>query len=173
MEPENKIVRDPVQLREYIDELEDYRNTDLKVGFIRGAFDIMHQGHTDFLREAKRRCDFLIVSVAPDATIREKKGDQRPIQNRATRAHMVANLGCVDAVLIARGEAAKTEYEPLEADIAFFGGDYDPDNMPKKTLDYARERAIIHGSREKGFSTTRLINVVRGDEDDKFVFTFD
>ena len=42
---------------------EGYRNTGKTVGFTSGVFDIVHAGHVEYLEEAKRRVDILIVGV--------------------------------------------------------------------------------------------------------------
>lgn len=42
----------------------------IHTGMVFGVFDGLHEGHKHFLREAKKRCESLIVVIAdPDATL--------------------------------------------------------------------------------------------------------
>ena len=59
-----------------------------------GVFDLLHSGHLHFLEEARKLGDELIVVVATDKTVREKKHE--PITNQEMRLKMVAALRPVD-----------------------------------------------------------------------------
>ena len=52
-------------------------NNNLIIGFTNGCFDLLHKGHKYSLREAKKRCDFLIVAVNSDVSIKLLKGNDR------------------------------------------------------------------------------------------------
>ena len=51
-------------------------NQKLKVGLVHGVFDIMHIGHIEYFKVAKKLCDKLIVSVTTDKFV--NKGSNRP-----------------------------------------------------------------------------------------------
>ena len=51
------------------------------VGLCHGAFDILHIGHTNHFREAKKICDILLVSITSDSFL--KKGHTK----KTTRNH--------------------------------------------------------------------------------------
>src|SRR5262245_10585185 len=61
----------------------------MKIGFCNGCFDLFHDGHRLFLAEAKRLCDYLIVAVNNDASVRMRKGPGRPAHKLENR---VANV---------------------------------------------------------------------------------
>lgn len=44
------------------------------VGFTAGTFDMFHIGHLNLIKNAKARCDYLIVDVNTDALVASYKG---------------------------------------------------------------------------------------------------
>ena len=57
----------------------------MRIGFANGCFDCFHEGHKHFLIECRRRCDYLIVAVNTDESVRRIKGVLRPVNNLALR----------------------------------------------------------------------------------------
>ena len=134
--------------RAYIDELEKFRNTKLRVGYTAGAFDLFHRGHMHILREARKHCDFLVVSVNADHHIAQNKGPDRPVWVRENRAYAVANTDVVSSVLLCDpdyiGQTGKyrlsdIEHQILKPDVAFFGSDYNIDTIPEHRRVWAPE----------------------------------
>ncbi|MGO9378006.1 MAG: adenylyltransferase/cytidyltransferase family protein [Dissulfurispiraceae bacterium] len=68
-----------------------------------GTFDYLHQGHTDFLSQAKELGDELIVIVARDETVSRIKGFL-PKHNEALRAQSVRDTGIPDVVVLGNME---------------------------------------------------------------------
>jgi len=64
-----------------------------------GAFDLLHPGHLNLLRNARELGDCLVVGVLDDIAIRERKGKNRPIQNQVDRIEIVNSLKFVDMVI--------------------------------------------------------------------------
>lgn len=67
---------------------------------INGSFDILHAGHLDALEEARQQGDVLFVGLNSDVSIREGKGENRPIIGQEERAAVLAALICVDYIVI-------------------------------------------------------------------------
>jgi rfaE bifunctional protein nucleotidyltransferase chain/domain len=63
-----------------------------------GVFDLFHPGHLKYLQEAKRLGDILVVAVSDDAVV--DKGINRPVFSIQHRAALLAELECVDYVII-------------------------------------------------------------------------
>jgi len=63
-----------------------------KTGFTSGVFDLIHAGHVTYLEQAKEACDILIVGVNSDSSVREIKGESRPVNKEQDRAKMLAAL---------------------------------------------------------------------------------
>ena len=72
------------------------RNEDRTVVFTNGCFDILHAGHVRYLTAAKAEGDILIVGLNSDASVRQIKGEKRPIVSQRQRAEVLAGLACVD-----------------------------------------------------------------------------
>ena len=64
-------------------------------------FDILHVGHSRYLRDARALGDVLIVGVNSDASVKTLgKGDDRPIQTEEDRAELLSHLAAVDFVIL-------------------------------------------------------------------------
>ena len=86
-----------------------------------GVFDLLHSGHLHFLEEARKLGDELVVVVATDKTVREKKHE--PITGQEMRLKMVSALRPVDqAVLGKEGDMFEIVAE-LKPDIIALGFD--------------------------------------------------
>ena len=66
------------------------------LGFTNGCFDLLHAGHVDYLSQARKACDFLVVGLNTDASVRKLKGLTRPLQNEHSRARILEALRCVE-----------------------------------------------------------------------------
>ena len=56
----------------------------MKVGIVVGAFDLLHAGHIHLLRQAKKRCDRLIVGIHADPSL-ERPYKNKPIESLLER----------------------------------------------------------------------------------------
>ncbi len=76
----------------------ELRSGGVRIVLANGCFDVMHHGHTEHLRSAKRLGDVLMVTVTQDAHV--NKGPNRPVFGVVERCRMLAALECVDYVTI-------------------------------------------------------------------------
>lgn len=67
---------------------------------IGGSFDLLHQGHLDFINKAKKYGDKLIVMVQSDKYITLNKGKGRPVYNQKLRAQILDSLKFIDGVIL-------------------------------------------------------------------------
>ena len=70
-----------------------------KVVFTNGCFDILHVGHVRYLRRAKNQGDVLVVGLNTDRSVKEIKGEKRPVVPEKERAEILAALEFVDYVV--------------------------------------------------------------------------
>ena len=52
-----------------------------KKGLCHGVFDLIHIGHIKHFLEAKKYCDYLVVSLTSDKYVKKSKGPNKPIFN--------------------------------------------------------------------------------------------
>lgn len=60
--------------------------------YVDGAFDLFHPGHLDFLEQARKHGDYLIVGIHPDHVVSWYKGFGYPIMNLHER--LLSVLAC-------------------------------------------------------------------------------
>ena len=100
-----------------------------KVVFTNGCFDILHAGHVDYLQKAKECGDILILGLNSDSSVREIKGEKRPIVPEEERAYILSNLKSVDYVTLFD---EPTPFELISAiipDILVKGADWSIDKI--------------------------------------------
>lgn len=81
------------------------------IGFTAGFYDIIHIGHINFLEEAKKKCDYLIVGVNCDALCLEHK-NRLPVFSEEERMKIISSLKFVDEVILCES-TNKLDYYPL------------------------------------------------------------
>ena len=103
---------------------QEIRKQGKKVVFTNGTFDIIHRGHVDYLRAARKLGDVLIVGLNTDASIRRIKGKGRPVNKSADRAAVLSALGCVDYVCLFREDTPYRLISALLPDVLVKGADW-------------------------------------------------
>ena len=98
--------------------------TDKKsIGFTAGTFDMFHIGHLNLIKNAKARCDFLIVGVNSDELVKEYK-NKSAIVCLAERMEIVRSLKYVDEVIRIDSLDKKISWNMKHYDILFIGNDW-------------------------------------------------
>jgi D-beta-D-heptose 7-phosphate kinase/D-beta-D-heptose 1-phosphate adenosyltransferase len=110
-------------------ERERLRQAGRSVVFTNGCFDLIHPGHVNYLQQARRLGDALIVALNSDRSVRELKGAKRPILNQDERAEVIAALGCVDYVTIFDEPTPREIIVALLPDVLVKGGDWGVDQI--------------------------------------------
>jgi rfaE bifunctional protein nucleotidyltransferase chain/domain len=97
--------------------------------FTNGCFDLLHPGHVQTLEASRDLGDALIVGLNSDASVRELKGEGRPILPENERAELLAALACVDAVVIYNEPTPRETIAALLPDVLVKGGDWPGDKI--------------------------------------------
>ena len=126
-----------------------------------GCFDLLHVGHVRYLRGAKALGGRLIVGMNSDASVRQLKGEGRPLMPAEERAEIIAALSDVDAVVIFDEPDVRGLIRELHPDIQAKGTDYTRDSVPE------RDDVLAYGGRveivgdPKDHSTTNFLGQLR------------
>jgi rfaE bifunctional protein nucleotidyltransferase chain/domain len=146
-------------LEELVPVREHYRKQGRTVVWTNGCFDILHVGHAESLKAARRLGDILVVGVNDDAHVRRVKGLGRPIHDLAQRIAILSALEVVDHV-VPFSEATPSEVlGRLKPDIHCKGADYAPPNgapIPEAEVVRAYGGRIEFLPLVDGFSTTSI-----------------
>src|SRR5215471_159195 len=81
-------------------ERERLRREGRRIVFTNGCFDLLHPGHIRYLAQARALGDVLIIAINSDRSVRELKGQGRPILNEQERAEVLSGLESVDFVVV-------------------------------------------------------------------------
>jgi D-beta-D-heptose 7-phosphate kinase/D-beta-D-heptose 1-phosphate adenosyltransferase len=133
-----------------------------RVVFTNGVFDLLHPGHIRYLSAARALGDALIVGINSDRSVRANKGPSRPITPEFERAELIASLRSVDAVTVFDEETPHALIEAVQPDVLVKGADWGPDNIVGRDIVEARGGSVVRIELTKGFSSTHLIEKVRG-----------
>jgi rfaE bifunctional protein nucleotidyltransferase chain/domain len=95
------------------------------VVFTNGCFDILHRGHVAYLQRAARLGSSLVVGVNSDDSVRRLgKGSNRPFNDLADRAAVLAALEAVDLVIAFDEGTPMALIRKIRPDILVKGGDW-------------------------------------------------
>jgi rfaE bifunctional protein nucleotidyltransferase chain/domain len=133
-----------------------------RIVFTNGVFDILHPGHLRYLQAARAHGDVLIVGLNSDASVRRNKGPERPINPEEERAEVLEALTCVDAVSIFDDDTPADIIRRVQPDILVKGADWPADQIVGRETVEARGGQVILEAVEQGYSTSAIIDKVRG-----------
>jgi D-glycero-beta-D-manno-heptose 1-phosphate adenylyltransferase len=125
--------------------VEEWRRAGERIVLANGNFDLLHVGHVRYLRGAKELGGKLIVAINSDESVRELKGDGRPLIPAEERAEIVASLADVDAVVIFPELDVRALIREIQPDIQAKGTDYAVDSVPERdaVTEYGGRVAIV------------------------------
>jgi D-beta-D-heptose 7-phosphate kinase/D-beta-D-heptose 1-phosphate adenosyltransferase len=105
-----------------------------KVVAVSGGFDPLHRGHIEYLKEAKKLGDKLVVILNKDKFLLKEKGSIfMPYEDRR---EILRSLGFVDDVIpcIDEDNTVNKTLEQLKPDIFAKGSSWKNNNIPEKEL---------------------------------------
>lgn len=138
----------------------ELREQGVKVGFTNGVFDMLHAGHLYSMRHAKSHCDFLVIGVNSDASVRAYKGPNRPVQPEEHRSELISFLDFVDMVFVFDDESVENTIRIIKPDMIFKGRpqEYDGKELPGQKFVESYGGKCIWQDVDLGFSTSKQID---------------
>jgi len=133
------------------------------VVFTNGVFDLLHPGHVDVLVAARALGDALVVGLNSDASVRRLKGPSRPIRTEGERAHVLAALEAVDAVVLFDEDTPVDLIRALAPDVLVKGGDYAVETIAGASDVLGRGGRVVIVPLTPGHSTTATVTRLKGE----------
>jgi rfaE bifunctional protein nucleotidyltransferase chain/domain len=132
-----------------------------RVVFTNGCFDLLHPGHIETLEKARSLGDALVVGVNGDRSVRDMKGEGRPILPEQERAEMLAALECVDGVVIFNEPTPRRIIAALLPDVLVKGGDWASAKIVGREEVEAAGGQVISIPIVAGYSTSAILAKIR------------
>ena len=133
-----------------------------RIVFTNGCFDLLHPGHVRYLAEARDLGHRLVVGLNSDASVKRLKGADRPVQDENARAFVLAGLSTVDAVIIFDEDTPLNLIKAIQPDVLVKGGDWPEDQIVGAEIVKARGGEVLSLPFSEGYSTSELIEKIRG-----------
>ncbi len=132
-----------------------------KIGFTNGCFDLIHSGHVGYLKKSKSLCDFLILGLNSDKSIKKLKGNDRPIFNLDERLKLLSNFDFIDLIVVFEDLTPIKLIKTLKPNIIFKGKDYKLQEVVGYNEIQNWNGKVILVDYEKGKSTSNFIQRIK------------
>ncbi|MGK0288850.1 MAG: rfaE bifunctional protein nucleotidyltransferase chain/domain [bacterium] len=130
------------------------------VVFTNGCFDIIHTGHTRYLREARSAGDFLVVAVNSDESVQQLKGEKRPIVPLQERMEILAGFYFVDYVVSFNELDPLNIIKTLSPNTLIKGGDWPVEKVIGKDFVESNGGSVFTIPEIPGASTTSIVELI-------------
>lgn len=159
---ENETAAGIVSETELMHLVEEAKAKQEKIVFTNGCFDVIHAGHIQYLKEAKKLGDRLIIAINTDESIRRLKGESRPLNSLSARMEVLAALRSVDWVVPFSDDTPARLIAKVLPDILVKGADYEITQIAGHEVVLANGGEVKTVPLKAGFSTTKLIEKIQG-----------
>ena len=128
----------------------------MKIVWVNGCFDILHQGHLELLKYASSFGDKLCVGIDSDVRVTASKGENRPVNNQTFRKNLLEALIYVDKVYIFDTDYQLAQYIKQLSPHMVVGDDY----IGKRFTGDHLSIDVIYTTRSHGWSTTKIKDLI-------------
>ena len=132
-----------------------------KIVFTNGCFDLLHVGHIRYLAQAKKLGNFLIIGLNSDSSVKELKGEDRPINSFEDRATLLSAIKSVDLVIMFEEQTPENLIKDIVPDILVKGGDYNLEDIVGYQTVMQNGGQVKTLSFYDGYSSTNYINKIK------------
>lgn len=149
--------------RELLTALETERARGASIAFANGCFDLLHVGHIRYLQDAARVADVLVVGVNGDDSVRQLKGEGRPLMPAGERAEIISAIRGVSYVVVFEETSPARLLQLLRPDFQCKGTDYTPDSVPEAEIVRGYGGKVVIVGDPKDHSTTAILEKLQGE----------
>ncbi len=149
-------------IEEFVNDLR--KNSNVRIAFTNGCFDVLHSGHVHYLESAKEPADILIVGLNSDQSVKNLKGLDRPYVQEDDRAYILSRLEAVDVVCIFEDDTPIELLKKIKPDLLIKGGDYSMEQVVGKKLVESFGGKVLVAPLLKGLSSTNLISIIKNEK---------
>ena len=140
---------------------EGQRRAGRSIVFTNGCYDLFHDGHAMSIAAARGHGDVLLVALNSDESVRELKGEGRPILDEAARCRLLRSLRAVDAVTIFSDSSVLSTILAVRPDVVAKGGQYEDEQIVGHREIESWGGRVVRLPMVEGVSTTALLDRIR------------
>ena len=145
------------RLRKVLSKIKKWKKNKKEIVLTNGCFDLLHAGHKYLFRQAKKKNQKLIVLINSDKSVKNLKGNKRPIENQIIRTKNLLDLKYVDDVYIFEESTPLKMIKSICPDVLVKGADYNIHEIVGAKFVLANGGKVRTIPLTPGFSTTKLI----------------
>lgn len=162
--------------KKFLKKIKFLKKNKKKIVLCHGVFDLVHFGHIEHFKSAKKLGDFLIVSITKDQFI--KKGPGRPLFNTKQRMEYLKNIKLIDYVTVSKTESSVDIINFVKPDYYVKGPDYKKTSEDKTKKIILEKKAVeknngkIVFTDDIVFSSSNILNsskIIFNDSQEKFI----
>jgi rfaE bifunctional protein nucleotidyltransferase chain/domain len=135
----------------------ELRKRGRKIVFTNGCFDILHPGHLSYLQKARALGDVLIVGINSDRSVKELKGNLRPIFDQEERCELLSGLESVSFITIFDESTPRDLIKVILPDVLVKGGDWRLEQIVGREEVEASGGRVVSVPYEEGYSSSAII----------------
>jgi len=131
-----------------------------KVVFTNGCFDILHVGHIRYLKKAKKQGDILVIGLNTDRSVKQIKGEERPIVPEKERAEVLSALEFVDYVVLFDEPDPFLLIESLKPNVLVKGADWPKNKIIGREIMEKTGGRVVRVPLVRGASSSGVIEKI-------------
>lgn len=116
----------------------------MKTVLLFGTFDILHTGHLNVFKQARKLGDRVVVIVARDVNVKKIKG-RAPINSEKERAELLRHITLIDQVIMGAKSNVYALIKKIKPQVIALGYDQNAyvDKLQEKLLEFKLHPKIV------------------------------
>lgn len=116
----------------------------MKTVLLFGTFDILHVGHLNVFKQARKLGERVVVVVGRDANIKKIKG-QAPINSEKDRVELLKHIDLIDEAVLGAKDKVYELIRKIKPDVIALGYDQQAytDKLPAKLAEFKLSPKIV------------------------------